>query len=53
VVGWAPGADRLYVVVTHSGMTLSLLLGELAANEITTGAEQPILGPFRPDRFGG
>lgn len=53
IVGWAPDAERLYVVVTHSGMTLSLLLGELAANEITTGAEEALLRRFRPDRFPG
>ena len=51
VVGWAPGVEGLYVVVTHSGVTLAPVLGELAAREVGCGADEPLLRPFRPSRF--
>ena len=48
------GDDRtLYVIATHSGVTLSPLLGRLAREEITTGEDDPVLEPFRPSRFAG
>jgi glycine/D-amino acid oxidase-like deaminating enzyme len=50
-VGPAPGRERLYLAVTHSGMTLGPLLGELAAAELLTGAADPRLSTFRPDRL--
>jgi glycine/D-amino acid oxidase-like deaminating enzyme len=48
-----PVAERpgLYLVVTHSGVTLGPLLGELAAGEITTGEGSPLLDQFRPARL--
>jgi glycine/D-amino acid oxidase-like deaminating enzyme len=49
VVG--PVRDRGYVVVTHSGVTLAPLLGELVAREVCDGAEQPILAHYRVERF--
>ena len=52
VIGWAPGVESLYVVATHSGMTLALLFGDLAAEEIVHGRHQAVLADFRPDRFG-
>ena len=54
VIGYAePG---LYVAVMHSGMTLGLLAGELAAYEIgksqaSEGNGFDILGEYRPSRF--
>ena len=51
VVGWAPGVEGLYVVVTHSGITLAPVVGELAAKEVGGGADVPLLRPFRPSRF--
>ncbi len=51
VVGWAPGVEGLYVVVTHSGITLAPVLGELAAREVGGGADEALLRPFRPSRF--
>lgn len=50
VLGWLPGIDSLYVVVTHSGVTLAPLLGELVAREVF-GSAQPLAAEFRPDRF--
>jgi glycine/D-amino acid oxidase-like deaminating enzyme len=49
-VGWLPGAG-VYLCVTHSGITLAPVLGELVAAEILAGAEERLLAAFRPDRF--
>jgi glycine/D-amino acid oxidase-like deaminating enzyme len=51
VIGPAPGVDGLYIIVTHSAITLGALLGRLAAEEIMGGETNPMLAPFRPDRF--
>lgn len=51
VVGWAGTPDGFYVVVSHSGVTLCLLLGRLVAAEIAEGRDEPMLAPFRPQRF--
>jgi glycine/D-amino acid oxidase-like deaminating enzyme len=51
VVGFTDPERRLYVLATHSGITLAPLLGELAAREIL-GESMPELDPYRPDRFG-
>ena len=51
VVGWAGTLDGFYVVVSHSGVTLCLLLGRLVATEIAEGRDEPRLAPFRPQRF--
>lgn len=51
IVGRHAEAEGLYSVVTHSGMTLSLRLGELVAGELLTGREAPELAPYRPARF--
>ena len=51
VCGWARQVESLYVVVTHSGVTLSPLLGRLVAGEVMDGREDQFLAGFRPDRF--
>jgi glycine/D-amino acid oxidase-like deaminating enzyme len=51
VVGPVPSIDGLYALFTHSGATLGLVLGELAAEEILTGTPSPVLKAFRLDRF--
>jgi glycine/D-amino acid oxidase-like deaminating enzyme len=51
VVGAVPGAPGLYVVVTHSGVTLAPILGEYVAHEVLSGIKAPMLAPYRPDRF--
>jgi len=43
--------EGLHVAFTHSGVTLGLIAGELVADEIVKGMTQPLLNPFRPDRF--
>ena len=51
VVGQVDDAGRLYVVVTHSGVTLAPLLARLAADEIVESARHELLEPFRPQRL--
>ncbi|GGE23310.1 D-amino-acid oxidase [Aureimonas endophytica] len=41
----------LFVAFSHSGATLGLIAGEMLGREIATGERQPMLAPFRPDRF--
>jgi D-hydroxyproline dehydrogenase subunit beta len=51
IVGWLPGADGLYVAVTHSGATLAAHLAQLITAELVSGVPVAELAPFRPDRF--
>ena len=53
IVGRLPGAGRLYVAVTHSGVTLAAHLSRLIAAELATGAASAELAPYRLDRFAG
>lgn len=50
IVGFFAHPPNLYCTVMHSGATLGPLIGQLAAEEILTGANVPVLAPFRPDR---
>ncbi|WP_299951872.1 FAD-binding oxidoreductase [uncultured Modestobacter sp.] len=50
VVGRAPDAEWLYVVATHSGVTLAPLLGERVAAELF-GQDEPLFADFRLERF--
>ncbi|MFD9333693.1 NAD(P)/FAD-dependent oxidoreductase [Streptomyces sp. NPDC060028] len=50
VLGWVPGVGSLYVVVTHSGLTLAPVLGEIVAREVL-GEPSPLAAAFRPERF--
>lgn len=49
IAGWA--LDRLYVVATHSGVTLAPALGELVAAELLADEDREELARFRPGRF--
>jgi D-hydroxyproline dehydrogenase subunit beta len=51
VCGWINSIGGLYVVVTHSGITLAPLLSQLVTEEIVDGVEASVLSPFRPSRF--
>jgi D-hydroxyproline dehydrogenase subunit beta len=53
IVGRLPGAEWLYVAVTHSGVTLAAHLSRLIAAELGTGAPRAELAAYRPDRFAG
>jgi glycine/D-amino acid oxidase-like deaminating enzyme len=50
-VGRLGDGGRVYAAVTHSGITLAPLLGELIASEILTEVDEPLLARFRPGRF--
>ncbi len=50
-VGAMPGVEGYYVVVTHSGVTLSAFLARAVASEIVDGISLPQLEPFRPGRL--
>lgn len=50
IVGPVRERPGLYVCVTHSGVTLSALFGEVVAGEITGGREDERLAEFRPAR---
>jgi len=50
-VGALSRIPRYYEAVTHSGVTLGPLIGRLLAHEILTGEVDPLIAPFRPDRF--
>lgn len=49
-VGWAKNLEGLYMIVTHSGVTLGPALAEMATREIY-GTPEKLLAPFRPERF--
>ena len=53
VAGPLPSVPWLYVVATHSGITLAPLLGNLVAEEIIATSPQALLTAFRPDRLLG
>jgi D-hydroxyproline dehydrogenase subunit beta len=52
IVGPHPDAPWLYVVVTHSGVTLAPFLGSRVAAEVM-GEDEPRFADFRPERFVG
>ena len=51
IVGFAAQCPNLYVVATHSGITLAPLIGQFAAAEILDGARVEMLEPYRLARF--
>jgi glycine/D-amino acid oxidase-like deaminating enzyme len=51
IVGFAANCPNFYIAAMHSGMTLSPLIGQVAATEILDGAEVDLLKDFRPSRF--
>lgn len=53
IVGYADDVSKLYLAVTHSGVTLAPLIGLCAAIEIVDGVEVDWLESFRLSRFGG
>jgi glycine/D-amino acid oxidase-like deaminating enzyme len=50
-VGALSAIPGYYEAVTHSGVTLGPLIGLLLAREILTGEVDPLIVPFRADRF--
>jgi glycine/D-amino acid oxidase-like deaminating enzyme len=50
-VGKVSAIPGYYEAVTHSGVTLGPLIGRLLAREILTSEVDPLIAPFRADRF--
>ncbi|MBK1657004.1 NAD(P)/FAD-dependent oxidoreductase [Paracraurococcus ruber] len=50
-VGPMPRMEGYYLAVTHSGVTLSAILGRLVAEEVALDRISAALEPFRPARF--
>jgi len=53
LAGALPGAEGLYLIATHSGITLAPALGQLMAEAIVDGAVPEPLRPFSLERFPG
>jgi len=45
------GADDCYIAVMHSGVTLAPAVGRFVSEEILDGRDEPLLAPYRPERF--
>lgn len=50
IAGFADPGETIYVIATHSAVTLAPLLAQYAAAEVS-GKEVAALEPFRPSRF--
>jgi glycine/D-amino acid oxidase-like deaminating enzyme len=51
IVGFVRSFPNLYVAAMHSGITLSPLIGQVAAAEILDGTSVDLLKDYRPSRF--
>jgi glycine/D-amino acid oxidase-like deaminating enzyme len=51
LIGFPEGAPGVYLAVMHSGVTLSPIIGKLAALEILDGVEVELLSSYRHSRF--
>lgn len=53
IAGPMPDAQGLYVIATHSGITLAPAMGALMAELVLTGKPPAALAPFGIERFAG
>lgn len=51
VIGPAEPISNLYVLASHSGASVALILAELLAREVSSGEHSSLLSCFRPERF--
>jgi len=51
IVGALPALANVHVAVTHSGVTLAPILGQLVRDEILQGPASDMLAPYRPGRI--
>lgn len=53
LIGPVPGHDGLYMATGHGtlGVTLGPITGALVSREISARRSEPLLAPFRPERF--
>jgi len=49
--GYISASSRVYLMVSHSGMTLAPLLGRLVAEEMLSNTASPMLSAFAPHRL--
>jgi glycine/D-amino acid oxidase-like deaminating enzyme len=52
-VGALAAVPGYYEAITHSGITLAAIIGDVLAMEMTDGEISPLIRPYRPDRLGG
>jgi len=52
-IGYVTPLRRVYLMVTHSGITLAPLLGRLCAEELLAEKRSPLLKDFSPERLLG
>jgi glycine/D-amino acid oxidase-like deaminating enzyme len=50
-LGYISESARVYLMISHSGMTLAPLLGRLVAEEMLSGTGSPMLSAFAPHRL--
>ncbi|MDA0707207.1 MAG: FAD-binding oxidoreductase [Proteobacteria bacterium] len=50
VIGASAERPDVYLAIMHSGVTLAPIVGQLAAQELTTGVTIDLLKGYRPDR---
>lgn len=53
IAGQVPGADGLFVIATHSGVTLAPALGQLMTKQVAQGQTDDMLRPFGLERLPG
>ena len=51
ILGFSSNAPNVYIALTHSGVTLGPLIGELATIEILDDVQIESVAPYRPERF--
>jgi len=49
-MGFSPANPNAYIAIAHSGVTLAPIIGQLAAQELLTGAANDRLSDYRPTR---
>jgi len=50
VLGFSPNRENVYLAVMHSGVSLAPLVGQLVAQEVTSGTANAQLSDYRPGR---
>ncbi len=50
VLGYSKKVPHVYIAVTHSGVTLAPIIGQMVAQEVSTGSSIETLAPYRPHR---
>jgi glycine/D-amino acid oxidase-like deaminating enzyme len=51
MIGRLSGTDGVYLVITHSGITLAPAIGQFVAEEVLHGTRDALLEPFAPERL--